>query len=82
MQFGKPVILSNKSALPEVGGPHAYYWEHFEPKYMAELVIKSLDNFQSNQLLKSEAIKTYAQSFSWSKTAKEYIQVYKSLLLK
>jgi glycosyltransferase involved in cell wall biosynthesis len=28
MHFGKPVFLSNKTSLPEVGGKHAYYWDN------------------------------------------------------
>jgi hypothetical protein len=33
MHFGKPVFLSNKTSLPEVGGKHAYYWDNFDPEY-------------------------------------------------
>lgn len=79
MQFGTPVVLSNKSALPEIGGKLAKYWTNFEPKYMAETVTECLDNYNTK---KAKALIDYANSYSWETTAKEYISVYKSLLFK
>ena len=29
MRFGKPVFLSNNTSLPEIGGAHAFFWDHF-----------------------------------------------------
>ncbi len=34
MHFGKPIFLSNKTSLPEIGGEHCYYWDNFDPEYM------------------------------------------------
>ncbi|WP_431136679.1 glycosyltransferase family 4 protein [Psychroserpens mesophilus] len=80
MKFGKPVFLSNKSSLPEVGGKHAFYWEHFEPKYMAEIVMKGLDEYQNNSTDFQQKYKDHANSYSWNKTALDYLDVYKTLL--
>lgn len=82
MQFGTPVFLSNKSALPEVGGKHAYYWDHFDAKYMAETISTQLNAFNADKENKQLALKKYANAFSWEKTAKAYLDVYKSLVFK
>ncbi len=37
MRFGKPVFISNKASLPEIGGELAYYWNDFDPDYMASV---------------------------------------------
>jgi glycosyltransferase involved in cell wall biosynthesis len=82
MQFGTPVFLSNKSALPEVGGKHAFYWEHFDAKYMAEIIIKQLNIFNNSRYKNEQKLKDYAGQYSWDKTAKNYLEVYKSLIFK
>ena len=79
MEFGTPVILSNKSALPEVGGDLANYWTNFEPEYMAKIVKESINSFTPE---KEKALINYSNSFSWETTAKAYIDVYKRLLFK
>ena len=80
MQYGKPVFLSNKSSLPEVGGKHAFYWEHFEPKYMADILVQGMRTYQENPTNYSEKLKFHANSYSWNETAKQYLKVYETLL--
>ena len=80
MKYGKPVFLSNKSSLPEVGGDQAFYWENFESKYMAEVFLTNMAVYQKNKAVYKEAIIKHANSYSWDKTAKAYIEVYKNLL--
>ncbi|MBP93816.1 MAG: glycosyl transferase family 1 [Flavobacteriaceae bacterium] len=80
MQYGKPVFLSNKSSLPEVGGKHAFYWEHFEPIYMADILVQGMRTYQENPTNYSEKLKFHANSYSWNETAKQYLKVYETLL--
>ena len=80
MQHGKPVFLSNKSSLPEVGGKHAVYWEHFDPKYMADIFTKGMNTYEENILTIKSNIIDHANSYSWNDTAKQYLNVYNSLL--
>jgi len=80
MKYGKLVFLSNKSSLPEVGGKHAFYWEHFAPKYMAEVVLEGLNEYQNNTEEYQKNYRDHANSYSWDKTALDYLEVYKSLL--
>lgn len=80
MQYGKPVFLSNKSSLPEVGGKHAFYWEHFEPKYMADILQNGMKTYNENPTSYKEKLQKHANSYSWDDTAKQYLKVYESLL--
>ncbi|WP_299228825.1 glycosyltransferase family 1 protein [uncultured Psychroserpens sp.] len=80
MKYGKPVFLSNKSSLPEVGGKHAFYWNHFDPEYMAKIVTDGLDAYSKDQNNYTKNYITHANSYDWQKTALEYISVYNSLL--
>lgn len=80
MKLGKPVFLSNKSSLPEVGGNHAFYWENFEPKYMSDILTTGMKTYKENIVKIKQNIIDHANSYSWEETAKQYLDVYKSLL--
>ena len=77
MSSGKPLILSNKTSLPEIGGELANYFTDFAPKNMAQTVVKAIQSHslkQSNQLIERSKI------FSWEQAGEEYIRLYHSLL--
>lgn len=78
MYFGKPVILSNLTSLPEIGGDAAYYFNNFEPENMVHILKSSLVSFQNNQ--PENLIKQRAQSFNWRDTAQKYLSLYDSVL--
>ena len=77
MSQGKPTFLSKKTSLPEVGGPHAYFFDSFEPKEMIQTFEKGMTHYTHNSQQKELIIK-HASQFSWEKAAKEYIALYKS----
>lgn len=79
MSFGKPIFLSNKTSLPEIGGEHAFYWNNFDPEYMAEVFKQGLSVFEANKTVFEQQLKSRAKSFDWAKAAKEYLEVYNSL---
>ena len=80
MRFGKPVFLSNVTSLPEIGGKHAFYWDHYEPKYMAEIFIKGMTTYLEKKDWFSKHYIERAKHFDWNKAAKQYIEVYRALL--
>lgn len=80
MKFGKPVFLANKTSLPEIGGEAAYYWDDFDPEKMKKIVLKGLHDFKSHQAEREKALLERASFFSWEKAAKQYSEVYESLL--
>ena len=79
MRFGKPVFLSNNTSLPEVGGENAFYWDNYDPEYMAKTFLKGMKIAQNDPDF-AKKVSAHATSFNWEKTAKQYIDVYKSLL--
>ena len=81
MHFGKPVILSKSTSLPEIGGESAYYFNSFEPESMKETLEVSLNDYD-NTPSREEEIKIRSRVFTWDKSAKEYLDIYDSLLKK
>lgn len=80
MRFGKPVFLSNNTSLPEIGGEHAFYWDHHDPKYMAQIITEGLRTYNANKEALSQQYIAHAKSFKWSEAAKKYIDVYNTLI--
>lgn len=80
MRFGKPVFISNNTSLPEIGGEHSFYWDHYDPKYMADTLKLGMARFHNAQEFYENWYVERAKSFSWDTTAKRYIEVYKELL--
>jgi len=77
MACGTPVITSNITALPEIGGDAAIYVD----PYSEEQIAVAMDRIVENSVLRDTLIeKGYrrAQEFSWRKTAEETLQLYKS----
>lgn len=77
MAFGVPVIISNKTSLPEVGGDAAHYWNHYEPEYMAKVVNEALTEFKASPDKKIKELTQQANKFSWNKAAEQYLEVYR-----
>lgn len=80
MYFGKPVFLSRLTALPEIGGDVAYYFDKLEPRDMAEVVRRGLAEHQDNEAARSQLIRQHAATFSWEKATESYIEYYKDIL--
>ncbi|WP_159800255.1 glycosyltransferase family 1 protein [Flavobacterium sp. MK4S-17] len=80
MRFGKPVFLSDKTCLPEIGGDAASYWYNYEPEYMAGVLKEGLENHYNNEPVMVEKLIARSKHFSWDKAALEYYDVYKQLL--
>jgi glycosyltransferase involved in cell wall biosynthesis len=74
-----PVVMSNTSSLPEVGGDAAIYFDPNNTDDMREkiesVVIKK--DLRDDLILKA---KTQRQKFSFEKTARQTLEVYKRLL--
>lgn len=78
LHFGKPVFCFANTALPEVGGAHAFYWQDDSPAAMAELIQKILTTKNENHNVKT-ARQQWAAKFSWQNNAAAYLQIYRRL---
>lgn len=78
MSFDCPVISSNSSSLPEVGGDACLY---FDPKSKEEL-LKRLEELKNNEDLRKNLIEKGRERiklFSWQKCANQTLKIIKSV---
>lgn len=78
MSFGKPLFLSDLTSLPEIGGDVAFYFRNFEPSHMQEVFHSGMEKFNADSL--SERILARSREFNWEQKAKEYVNVYKTII--
>ena len=77
MHFGKPVFLSTKTSLPEIGGQYAYYFNDFDPENMCKVFETGMTHYaQTNP---ETLIIQHANRFDWGKSANAYWKVYESV---
>jgi len=77
MSAGKPVFLSDKTALPEIGKDVAFYFRDFNVENMQRVFINGMRQYKQCNM--EQAIREHSETFSWDKAAAEYINVYRSL---
>jgi glycosyltransferase involved in cell wall biosynthesis len=79
MHFGKPVILSRHTCLPEIGADAAYYFNSFDPEEMQRTFQKTLEHFKTHPQ-QEELTRNRAAFFRWDEAAKQYWELYKKFL--
>jgi glycosyltransferase involved in cell wall biosynthesis len=78
MMFGKPLFLSNKTSLPEIGGDVAFYFDNFNPNYINDVFAKGMELYSKNGL--ANKIVERGKLFDWNQKANQYVEVYRSIL--
>jgi len=81
MSCGTPVIASNAASLPEVVGDGGVLVDPQEPTSWAEAMVALLTSPQKREELSAKAVEQ-AKKFSWRKTARETLEVYKRVAAK
>ena len=76
---GCPVLLSNRSSLPEIGGEAALYFEPEDEESLRSAVVRIIDDAGLRESLAASG-RARAREFSWEKVARETKAVYESLL--
>ena len=79
MYFGKPVVLSKLTSLPEIGGEEAVYLDNFLPEEIASKIEFAIKNHTTEKI---KALKNRASLFSWQKAAEQYLEIYNTILRK
>lgn len=79
LSCGTPVITSNVSSMPEVGGDAAFY---VDPKNTDDIKNKLISTMEDKDLQETMRKKGYEQAkkFSWKNCADETIKIYQNLL--
>lgn len=77
----RPVFCSDRTSLPEVGGPCSFYFPHdFNPEGMRHTLEQGLQAFERGDIT-HEAIDAHLARFSWEKAAEAYWQIYHKMTL-
>lgn len=79
MACGCPVITSNTSSLPEVGGDAALYVNPEDTDQVAEKIYQVLSDQNLQNDMSQKGVKQ-AGKFSWEKCAQETIRVYERVM--
>jgi glycosyltransferase involved in cell wall biosynthesis len=77
MSVGKPVFLSDRTALPEIGSNLAFYFRDFTAEHMQNVFLTGMEEYKNKEM--HEVIRQHSESFSWDKAANEYLDIYRSL---
>lgn len=79
MQCGTPVLTSNISALPEVGGEACLYADPYQKDEWIRALFRLIQDETLRQHLAEKGI-AHARNFSWKKCAEETMAVYLSVV--
>lgn len=79
MQLGCPVITTESSSIPEIGGDAVFYADPHSPESLAGVMRMLLlaPNELKHKIQKAQAL---AGKFSWERCARESLSVYKNLV--
>ncbi len=75
LSCGCPVVCSDNSSFPEIGGKEALYCSPNKPNQIAQKINQLIENPDLRLELK-QAAKKQIKKFSWQKTAKETLEAY------
>jgi glycosyltransferase involved in cell wall biosynthesis len=79
MQCGKPVFMSRRTSLPELGGSLGFYWDSFGADHMATVFHAGMAAVAAMPTF-ATAARARAAEFSWENAARGYLNVYRSVL--
>jgi len=79
MQCGKPVFMSRRTSLPELGGSLGFYWDSFGADHMATVFHAGMAAVAAMPTF-AAAARARAAEFSWENAARGYLRVYRSIL--
>ncbi|MDE3235852.1 MAG: glycosyltransferase, partial [Bacteroidota bacterium] len=76
--YGCPVLTGNTSSMKEIGGDLADYFNPYSIESMTTAIQLQLKN--NDQILKNYSARIqYSQQFTWDRTIKNTLNVYKEL---
>jgi glycosyltransferase involved in cell wall biosynthesis len=80
MANGLPVVTSNTSSIPELGGTAALYADPHDPRAIAAQVVQAVECSAVRERMIAEGL-ARAREFTWRRTAEQTLQVYEELLV-
>jgi glycosyltransferase involved in cell wall biosynthesis len=77
MSVGKPLFLSHKTALPEIGGDVAFYFQNFSADHMQQIFVAGMKQYKVFNM--QDKIIQKGKEYNWDIAAQEYWKIYRSL---
>ena len=78
MKCGAPVIVGNRTSLPEVVGDAGLLVDPFDEAEIAAALARLIDNPDLREKLRVKGLKR-AEKFSWHDTARRTLKVYEQV---
>jgi len=79
MAHGLPVVTSNTSSIPELGGDAALYADPRDPCAIASQVVQAVESVDIRERMIAAGL-ARASEFTWRRTAEQTLRVYDELL--
>jgi len=79
MQCGKAVFLARTTCLPEIAGRHGFYFDSFDGPSMAAVYEAGRAAERSDPRF-ADRVRSHAAGYSWSESARGYVQVFEAIL--
>lgn len=81
MSAGVPVVCSNLSSLPEVGGEFAYYCDPYDANSIAVALHKAVSIEPAHRAKLADVAAGWAAGFTWSRTAEAVEDTIRRLII-
>ena len=78
MACGTPVIISNRGSLPEVFGEITDTFDPYDINRMSECIVDYYLN-PKKRLNEIEKLKKFSKTFSWEKSAQQFVDFIKKI---
>ena len=78
MALGCPVITSNVSSMPEIGGDAVFYFDPSDAQALQDLLEKTLSNEKALERARQKGL-ARSNEFSWRETASQTLDFYNKL---
>lgn len=79
MACGTPVIVSNRTAMPEICGSAAIYVNPNDPREICNNMKELLEKQQIRETLRQKGLK-HVMNFSWDNSARQHLQLINKIL--
>ncbi|WP_017258134.1 glycosyltransferase family 4 protein [Pedobacter arcticus] len=77
LQYGKHVVVSTLTCLPEIGGEHVSYWDDFTPELMKDVVLNGIKQHNEEKSIRAME---YSSKFNYQKNVDEYLDLYRKTM--
>jgi glycosyltransferase involved in cell wall biosynthesis len=74
MHFGRPVFVSDRTCLPEIGGAAAHYLTRFDPASMRAVIEPAIE--PATAAARAELVRGHAAQFDWDRAARAYLTLF------